>query len=185
MKLDLNEIVAHLGKKIAYEIDEPTIEDPESGLKTVGPITGKVTFTNTGTHVVVLGKFHATLELECARCLSNYTMDVDQSIEEALPIVGHEFGETDEQAQGEEDEELPEDEEEPLFVDNIYDLTELLRQSIMVAVPIKPLCSEACKGLCPRCGKNLTEGPCECSPDDVNPAFAALAALLEEKKEEL
>jgi uncharacterized protein len=97
-------------------------------------------------------------------------------IEEELQIPGH----TVEALQ---EEELPEDEKEPLFEDYILDLTELLRQNIAVAVPIKTLCSEECKGLCPRCGKDLNQGPCGCSPDVEESAFSALASLLEEEQE--
>ena len=181
MKLDLNEIVAHLGKKIDFEMDEPPIEDLESGLKCVEPIKGKISFTNTGTLVVVRGQFSTTIELECGRCLGTYTMDLDLPIEEGLPISG--TPEFDNEEIVEEDKQL-EELALPLFVDNIYNLTELLRQSIVTAVPIKPLCSELCKGLCPQCGKNLTQGPCECPPETENTAFAALALLLKKKEEE-
>ena len=180
MKLDLNEIVANLGKKIDYEMNEPPIEDLESGLKCVEPIKGKISFTNTGTLVIVRGRFETTIELECGRCLGPYRLDIDLPIEEGLPISGTPEFDNEEK---EDDEDLLEDAAEPLFVDNIYNLTELLRQTILTAVPIKPLCSEACKGLCPQCGKNLTQGPCECPPEEETSAFAALATLLKKKEE--
>ncbi len=173
MKLDLSEIATHLGKRIGYKIDEPPIVDIESGIKCRAPITGEVTFTNSGRHIVARGSFSATLEMDCARCLAAFLVDLDLPIEEELPILP-ELIEEDE-------EELPEDEKEPLFVDNILDLTELLRQSIVVAVPIKPLCSQECKGLCPLCGTNLNERQCECSTQDVNPLFASLGSLLKEE----
>ncbi len=67
-----------------------------------------------------------------------------------------------------------------LFQENMLDLTELLRQNILLSMPIKPLCSDECKGLCPTCGRNLNEGPCNCPSDSGGSAFAALAALLED-----
>lgn len=177
MKLDLSEIATHLGKRIRYEIDEPPIEDEESGLKCVAPAIGEITFTNTGRHIVARGRFSTSLELECARCLKQYQVEVELPIDEALPIAGH----VPEIIEDEEDEELAEEEPEPLFVDNIFDLTEMLRQDIVVTMPIKPLCSEECKGLCQRCGKNLTEEPCDCPPDTEISAFGALAVLLDEE----
>lgn len=180
MKLDLNEIAANLGKRIKYEINEAPIVDAESGLKCVEPITGSVTFTNTGETIDVRGKFKAIVELDCARCLRAYRMPVEMPIEEELPLEGAPWA----TEQPEDVEELPEDEKEPLFVDNIFDLEEYLRQSLVVSVPIKPLCEEACKGLCPHCGANLNDGPCECPPDEGDSPFAALRTLVENEESE-
>lgn len=179
MKLDLSEIAAHLGKRIKYKIDEKPIEDVASGLKCVEPIVGEATFSNTGRAIIVHGHFRTRVELECGRCLQPYQLDVESPIDEVLQISGLPPG-----VEEEDEEELPEEEKEPLFVDYIFDLEELLRQSILIAVPIKPLCSEACKGLCSRCGANLNEGECGCpSGEEVTP-FSALASLLEKDDEE-
>ncbi|MCX8052750.1 MAG: DUF177 domain-containing protein [Armatimonadetes bacterium] len=179
MKLDLTEIVAHLGKRIRYDIDEPAIEDLGGDVAGVSSMTGQVTFTNTGRHLVTRGSFQAVVELECSRCLRKHRVELDLPIEEELPIAGRIV-----EPGGEEIvEELPEEEKEPLFVDGIFDLTEFLRQTILVALPIKPLCSEQCLGLCPRCGKNLNDGPCECPTDVEAGPFAALAELMEEDEE--
>lgn len=180
MKLDLNEVVSHLGKHISYEIDEPPIEDSESGLKCVEPIRGKATFSNTGRHVVVRGSFAAAVEVECARCLGKYQVQIEVPIEENFLIPGHVL----EVVEEEEEEESLGEEPEPLFEENILDLTELLRQNILLAMPIKPICSEECKGLCPTCGRNLNEGLCGCPQDIGGSAFAGLASLLEETEEE-
>lgn len=177
MKLDLSEIAAHVGKRITYEVDEPAIEDIESGLSCARNIVGEVTFSNAGSNIVARGQFRTTVELECSRCLRPIEMDVEVPIEEELPISGR----PPYAAEDEEVEELPEEEKEPLFVDNIFDLDELLRQSILIAMPIKPLCSELCKGLCPRCGANLNEGPCGCPADEGAAPFSALASLLEDQ----
>jgi uncharacterized protein len=178
MKLDLTEIVTHLGKQMSYEIDEPPIEDFGGDVWCVAPIAGQVTFTNTGRHIVARGHFSTTVELECSRCLRMHSIVIDLPIEEELPIAGH----TLEMLEAAQEEEIPEDEREPLFVDSIFDLTELLRQSILLALPMRPLCSEECKGLCPHCGANLNEGPCGCPTDlDANP-FAALAKLFEDEE---
>lgn len=180
MKLDLSEIAAHLGKRIKYDLDEKPLEDADSGLKCIEPITGDVTFTNTGRTIDVRGKFRTSIELECGRCLKAYQMPVAAKIEEELPLEGLPWAP---EASDEEEEDLLEEIAEPLFVDNIFDLDEYLRQSILVNVPIKPLCEEACKGLCPRCGANLNDKSCECGPDSEESPFATLASLLQEQEE--
>ena len=179
MRLDLSEIAAHLGKRIRYEIDEKPMEDAASGLKCVEPITGDVAFTNTDRTIDVRGKFGTAIEIECGRCLRTYTLQIAAPIEEELPLEGRPRAP---EAAEEEEAELPENEIEPLFVDNVFDLEEYLRQSILVNIPIKPLCDEDCKGLCPHCGANLNDGPCECRPDSEESPFAALASLLDEKE---
>jgi uncharacterized protein len=181
MKLDLNEVVSHLGKHIAYEIDEPPIVDPESGLKCVEPVRGRATFSNTGSHVVIRGSFATSIEVDCARCLGNYQVAIEAPIEESFLIPGHIPDVVEEEEDGEES--LAQ-EPESIFEENLLDLTELLRQNILLAMPIKPVCSEECKGLCPTCGRNLNEGPCECPQDTGGSAFAGLASLLVETEED-
>jgi len=180
MKLDLNEIAAHLGMRLKYSIDEAPIEDVASALKCVEKVTGEVTFTNAGTSIVARGSFRTVVELECSRCLGPYRLHVESPIEEDLPLTDR----GPESAPDAEEQELPEEEQEPLFVDNIFDLEELLRQSILVNVPLKPLCSEDCKGLCPRCGANLNDAPCGCAPEETQSPLASLAVLLEQEEEQ-
>lgn len=57
------------------------------------------------------------------------------------------------------------------------DLGEDVRQTVLVAVPLKLLCRESCKGLCPTCGKNLNEGPCDCRPEPQDSRWDALKTL--------
>ncbi len=59
----------------------------------------------------------------------------------------------------------------------MIDITEDVRQTVLVAVPLKLLCREECLGLCPHCGKDLNEGPCACTPDEVDSRWEALRAL--------
>jgi len=179
MKLDLGEIATHLGKRIKYDIDEEPIVDDTGGLRCVERVTGSLAFSNTGRTIDVRGNCRTTVELECARCLRAYRLAVWFDIEEELPLEGHPWV----SEEIEEEEALLEEEREPLFVDNVFDLDEYLRQSILVNVPIKPLCEPGCKGLCPRCGANLNDGPCGCGPESVESPFGALSSLLEEESE--
>lgn len=64
--------------------------------------------------------------------------------------------------------------------DYMLDTDALLRDDILLELPSKFLCKDSCKGLCPKCGKNLNEGKCNCLKQEGHPAFAALSKLLEE-----
>ena len=57
------------------------------------------------------------------------------------------------------------------------ELDEDIRDYALLAVPMKQLCSEDCKGLCPRCGKNLNEGPCNCKEENLDPRWEPLKEL--------
>ena len=57
------------------------------------------------------------------------------------------------------------------------DLIEDIRDYVLLAVPMKKLCSEDCKGLCPKCGLNLNDGPCQCKEENIDPRWEPLLKL--------
>ena len=71
---------------------------------------------------------------------------------------------------------------ETIVTDTDLNVEELLRQAILVELPLQPLCSEDCKGLCPKCGNNFNEGLCSCQKDADESPFIKLENLL--KKED-
>ncbi|MBI5471498.1 MAG: DUF177 domain-containing protein [Ignavibacteriae bacterium] len=60
---------------------------------------------------------------------------------------------------------------------HVIDITEDVRQSIQLAVPLKLLCSENCKGLCPTCGQDLNAGSCSCTQEEVDTRWEGLRRL--------
>ncbi len=60
---------------------------------------------------------------------------------------------------------------------NVVDMRDDVRQTILLSVPLKLLCREDCKGLCPRCGKNLNEGPCSCTEPAPDTGWEKLREL--------
>ena len=124
MKLDLSEIAAEVGKKIAYKINEPPFFGIDDGIVNTEKISGEIKFSNASAVIVVRGKFETVLELTCSRCLEAYTQKLSVPISEELPLAKR-------APDGSEDdfEELPEDEKDPLFENNIFDLSMLLEES--------------------------------------------------------
>jgi uncharacterized protein len=173
MKLDLSEIVGNVGKHHRYTIDEPGFESEEAGLKCTEPIKGSVEFRNTGRHLVLRGEVGTRVQMDCSRCLRFFEIPVNVRIEDEFLIpLPHSLSEED----GEDEEEI---EVESILKEGIFDLSEFLRQTIIVSLPIKPLCEDVCKGICPTCGTNLNEGPCDCPVEAGTSPFAALQELLE------
>jgi len=180
MKLDLTEILLRVGMRYPYEVSEPPIVDED--VECVAPIDGKLIFTNTGEILLIEGNVETRAVLACSRCLTYFEDTLSVPIEEQFEIGTKLTG-----PKGRHTEIIIEEDENPdagkLFEGTLFNLTELLRQGIMLALPSQPLHDVACKGLCASCGTNLNESSCACSHKSVNPAFAKLGALLEESSE--
>lgn len=72
--------------------------------------------------------------------------------------------------------------EEVVEVDEIetFDLSEIVRQELQLNAPLRVLCDEECRGLCPTCGQNLNQAACQCELEAVDPRLSALKRLLDE-----
>jgi len=180
MKLDLSEILSHVGMRYAYPVDEPPIVDED--LECSEPVQGQIVFTNTGSVLLVEGAVDTKVVVPCSRCLEYYEEPAHVGVSEAFAMEAKPAG-----PRGKQIHIVVEEDENPdagrLFEGPLFDLTELLRQGVMLALPTQPLHDANCKGLCPNCGQNLNEGSCDCRPEVVHPALAKLGALLKSKEE--
>ena len=70
-----------------------------------------------------------------------------------------------------------------LVPDMKFDLDEFLYSEVIVNLPMKHLCSEDCKGICFKCGKNLNQGKCDCPEKEIDPRLAVLAELLKDNND--
>ena len=116
------------------------------------------------------GKLDTSLEVACARCLEPVLYQVDRSFDLLYRPLGTDAGHeelsiTDAEA------EIGYYQGESLL------LEDALREQVLLAVPLKLLCREDCKGLCPHCGKNLNESQCSCAAQMEDPRWAALKEI--------
>ena len=109
-------------------------------------IVGEV--EDAGRCYVVRGRIECVKSFICDRCLS-------QATENQV----HEFDEEIDKAEA---------------IDDVLDVTELLRDVLLAGQPMKNLCKANCKGLCPKCGANLNEGECGCDKFIIDPRLATL-----------
>ena len=118
------------------------------------------------------GHLRTELELSCSRCLEPYRFAVDADFDQRyLPASA---------ASAEPESEVQEDDlETSYYSDDQIDLGELMREQFYLTLPMKPLCRDDCRGLCPQCGTNLNTGTCDCSPVWEDPRLAALKAIKE------
>lgn len=159
-----------------YEMTEE-IESLDEGIKATSPLAGPVNFTRTPDGILATGKFRVRVDLECVRCLRNFVSEVGVELEEEFrPTVDVVSGKSLP---------IPDGWERANLIDasHTIDLTEVLRQNLLVALPTYPHCRPDCAGLCPQCGKDLNEGPCDCTPP-LDPRLSVLASLLKVKEGE-
>jgi uncharacterized protein len=142
----------------------------EDAYRVVEPVQLDFDVQKAGTQFRVVGKVRTALALNCGRCLEDFTMPVDASFD--LLYLPH----AENQGEGEvevEDEDLS----TAYYSDEEIDLGQLMREQFYLALPMKPLCRESCRGLCPQCGTNLNSGTCDCSPTWTDPRLEGLRAL--------
>ncbi len=124
-------------------------------------------------HFRLVGRVVATLELPCSRCLEPFAWPVDAEFD--LRYQPHTAPPADVER------EIEEDDLTTAFYENEeIDLGQLMQEQFYLLLPMKPLCTETCKGLCPACGTNLNRGTCDCSTQWEDPRLAALKALKKE-----
>ena len=116
------------------------------------------------------GRLEATVNLACARCLKPFEMKLATDIDFIVAPEGRNRSK----------EENVIDDEDYVYYDNELraDLWEILRQAVILAVSMKPLCTEDCRGFCSVCGGNRNEKQCSCRNDNSKNQFAELRNLL-------
>jgi uncharacterized protein len=117
------------------------------------------------------GRVRTVLELACSRCLEPFRLPVDAAVDlRYLP--------ESERASDDEKEVAEEDVDISFYRDDEIDLSELLREQFYLALPMKPLCRDDCRGLCPQCGVNRNTGTCDCGSGWEDPRLAPLKGLI-------
>ena len=134
------------------------------------PITMVIRIDKASDELIVTIDWQTMISGSCDRCAE----PLQTPLSDTLSVVYT----YDPQERGEEDEEVLLISESTRQVD----LTDHLRQSLILALPLKLLCREECKGLCSRCGANLNNESCSCPPDPVDPRWEKLEQLFNRKK---
>jgi uncharacterized protein len=161
-----------VGTSFSSDIHEEDIQLDED-VKVIGPIDGHVRMRRVDQGLLVDGWVDLTIELTCARCLKQFEQPMHVPFEERFyPTVDVITGVS-----------LPSIEEEDVFPINEHhevDLTEAIRQAVILSIPMMPLCKEDCAGLCSQCGHDLNLGPCNCEPIEIDNRLSVLQTLLQQ-----
>lgn len=151
MKVEVHRVSAD-GEMVEATSPLPETHMEEAGVWFDQPVHLRLKLSVVNGRFVAMGRYETSLSMECHRCLRRFAYPVsstDYIWEQPVRLSG----------------------------DEIIDLTEGIREDIMLGLPLKNLCSEDCKGLCPKCGKNLNDGPCGCPETEAPSALSELDTL--------
>jgi uncharacterized protein len=149
LRIPVAELLRHPGERREVDVDVPVLDGAHADL---------VLEALSSDTILATGTVDAAWTGECRRCLGPASGTVRVEVRELF--------------------ERGSDEEEtyPLDHDQI-DVEPLVRDAVLLELPLAPLCRESCEGLCPECGANRNEGDCGHQPDDRDPRWAALDQL--------
>jgi uncharacterized protein len=143
--------------------DDPLLEGLDFTLVEPVQVSGQLSAAGPGSYYWQ-GDLRTTLDAACRRCLAPVPVPVTARVEVLF---------TEDQ-----------DADDPsVYVipprTRTLDLAPAVREELVLAVPEFVLCRDDCRGLCPRCGKDLNQGPCDCAPEKPDPRWAVLSQLKE------
>lgn len=141
----------------------------------------EITLRRTGPNVTCLGELVCETFQECSRCLKNFTTPL--TIELHLTLAPMFDRESVTLRPGEEIELSAQDLEFAFYEGDCFDLGSLVREHLILGLPMQSLCREDCKGLCAECGKDLNRTGCSCEIQKTSPQWEILKGLkLDEQK---
>jgi uncharacterized protein len=152
----------HFGATRDIELDYPSIQVTEDLL--LEPLQGVFQASRTTRGIYVSGMLQTNIDIECGRCLEQSAIPTPIELDELFyyppntappgePVVGE---------------------------DGFIDLGPIVRDLVLLEVPLHPLCRPDCRGLCPECGENLNDAGCECEQGEVDDRLRLLRDALDE-----
>lgn len=175
MLLDLSKI--HGARHVVERTFQPSAFDPQDeDYRVAEPVELSMIVEKAGGDAFrAVGTARTALEMACGRCLEPFRVPVHANFDlRYVPEV---------QNTGEDEQEIgDEDLATAYHREGLIDVIELLREQFQLALPMKPLCSADCKGLCVECGANLNRTTCGCQPRWEDPRLAALKGLLKSEE---
>ncbi len=158
--------------------EEPTevlnrrFEQPDTGgLVFLAPLHYRLRALRSDDIVEIEGQLSTRVQLSCSRCLADFPLSLEQAF--AVAFTRREALDVD-AGEGEGVELTADELGLAIYEGDEIDLQETLFEQVLLALPARPLCDDACKGLCSVCGADLNQEQCGCSPEPFNSKFAAL-----------
>ncbi|MGQ9569328.1 MAG: YceD family protein [Thermodesulfovibrionales bacterium] len=124
--------------------------------------------------VLISGDIKADVELQCSRCLKDFKLTMTIPFDVVYNPI--------DELKNEERYELKQDELDMGFYSgDELDISELIKEQIILNIPMKPLCNELCKGICLKCGADLNYDKCSCGEKEIDPRLEILQKFLNKR----
>ena len=171
MKVEFRKDSEDFSQTLKLEESPETLKLCAEGATFEEPVKVDLLVSRSGTQLICRGKVRTAVRLECSRCLLVYDEPIASNLEFVI-----DFGETPPEFRSNEDNYFVADPSSSFFL-----IDDLVRETMILALPLKPLCSEDCKGLCPICGTDLNKSQCGCVKKEIDPRWEKLKGLLGNK----
>ena len=181
MLLTVTEVKRHVGASQQYNWQETAKslnlkqEQLREDVWLDTPIEVQLAVKNGGDRLILEGDISLRLRMTCGRCLSEFTQDACYPLEEQILFSSYTGQQNSSRDIADE-----EDRSLPVLEGDTVDVTQMVSDTLLSFIPMKPLCREDCMGLCPICGSDFNQGMCSCADQDTDPRLAALANWLED-----
>ena len=176
MLLDLNKLKGDR-EHVERSFPPAAFDPPDSEYRLVAPVELTIDVRKLGSDAFgVSGRAATRVEVECSRCVEPFEVPIDTTFDLRYVPHSHNAGEGEREV-------AEEDLATAFHREGMLDLIDLLREQFVLALPMKPLCRDDCRGLCPQCGTNLNKSQCDCAPRWEDPRLAGLKSLLTRNEE--
>jgi uncharacterized protein len=174
MRININDI-AGIEETFTFTVpaSDFSFSPDELILKDEVKVTARV--EKAGRKILVSGNVKTYLELECSRCLEHFTFPIDEKFQIVFePYAPSDITDVEIELQ-------KQDLDIETYKDDMIELDTIIREQILLALPMIPVCSDACKGLCPHCGENLNFQTCSCHKKAIDSRWSKLQSLITKK----
>jgi uncharacterized protein len=168
------------GLDLEWEEDRASLLAYLKGLSRIdfdfgSPLHAEVKIRKTGPTLLLKGSVDAVLQLQCVRCLKEFSFPLSSTFDLLLQPA--------KVSSPEEEKELSEEDmESGFFEGGEIHLSEIACEQIFLEIPYQPLCREECRGLCQSCGKDLNLSECQCNREGFASGFSTLGKLKLDQK---
>ena len=165
MKIDVSGLRKAPGETIHHEFNEDLapFENDSYQVSFAEPVFVSLDITNTGMSLQAKGAITAELLLNCCRCLEIYRHHLEMTFEEQYRHISEV-----------ENSDCDDDQNYQVYEGDCIDFTDAVRENVIIGIPMKPVCSSDCRGICAICGTNKNIKDCGCKNADLDPRLAAL-----------
>ena len=172
MRLKVAELTKHRDTTYLFDFFMPLGQEGESGLLAAEPVKveGEAVYLGPERGILIEGQYAVLARSHCHRCLKEFDLPLSGDFREEVELA---------------DSETCLSEEDTACRREMLDLKVLAREHLLLSLPLKFLCREDCRGICPGCGRELYEADCECRGELLDPRLEKLKELLPDSEGEV